>query len=1017
MKTGQGLVQAWRRGWVLWVMLCLGYGVVSGYSGTVLSVTWGGPDYIINADADNASALYNRDRMSVNTQTLFTRVAGSNATQDFEFLYQLLDDDDNIVLLRNNAGNGVNFIVETRTINFGTGTVTSVDHFFRPRPHGALSQNRQYRLDVAVRVAGSSDLSMPRVSSGLRRYWHFTQTATGTARRNVLARITLIEFIRGHAIATGDSDNERGFLARAHVEIRRYDEWDAPRTEDDVEFRLTGRLNQILNKDESLVSLEGGGTSVQINHTYTLASFDNDPQVGIPMPHKTERFFDILFIPEEQLPTVTHQFFARADLLHREFPLLALVNTHLNVAGAAQPLLHFNGVLRTVDGARLIMQRFWDAPTSPVLGAQGNAWLTTISLNRGFLEVHPTISMPLALRTGIPINIALNEEGDAAFLGGELNLNIPANLRVASAPGNLIFERSALRMTVGGLRATVTLILPRGLGVASYNGTNHRIFLSKITRTDAFLFPEDLRPANESIFVPDGHYWRISEESKPFIVHAAQLRWFYAEGIIMPEPPPSGVARIEYVRHTEVAFLTAATALTPEQRQMKSNSGYYQHLSGTAADNQPFFTASEAGKALTQGTVFLNPGSVRTHFPLDANLSWAGTGTITYLNGLPLPVSQLLDSGPVTLAYNRNCGSDCGQLDPRLVTLNTAGVPLKITIDGGLQVAGTISANGNLQIGYIEALTPNVASPFFAHFTGSFTTGSFLSAGHHFAGVSALTNPLDAAGALLNSGIAASNPTVAERPGTSAYRDGLADYPGLNLRTVDEPNAVIGISVLGGEVSPVYNLSNRTKYYLRPSGVSGIHEPTANPFTDPLLIYDYLFEIDQFGLSLLSSQPFVSITRGSLFIPDPAVPSNGFTLHFNPLEFSCLGALTTATLASGPVDHTLSYWNADIRALSAAFMPKAGAACDPSEAFFTLGVRAHASNFTTPFYGTLVFYPNGDLVPGADPQAPEGFDSRLSPAAQLTFRGPGSENYTLTPLHAAYLNRHAEAGPGHNATG
>ncbi|MCC5839263.1 MAG: hypothetical protein JJT96_03985 [Opitutales bacterium] len=245
---------------------------------------------------------------------------------------------------------------------------------------------------------------------------------------------------------------------------------------------------------------------------------------------------------------------------------------------------------------------------------------------------------------------------------------------------------------------------------------------------------------------------------------------------------------------------------------------------------------------------------------------------------------------------------------------------------------------------------------------------------------------------------------------------GSADYPGFNYRVAAESSGIVARSVLGGETSPVYALGPRSKYYTRFGGVSGTHEPTTLPFPDPVLICGYLFEFENFALSFLGSRVHDSRTSGSLYIPDPAVPANGFTVEFDPLFFSCLGGLTTADLANGPFDHTPSYWNADLSALAASFTPKVGAECDPGEAFFTLGVRAYASNIATAFHGNLLFYPDGDLVPGADPSSPPGRDSRLSPASIVRFDGPGGEVYNFTPLHAAYLNRHADAPAGFNGT-
>ena len=76
------------------------------------------------------------------------------------------------------------------------------------------------------------------------------------------------------------------------------------------------------------------------------------------------------------------------------------------------------------------------------------------------------------------------------------------------------------------------------------------------------------------------------------------------------------------------------------------------------------------------------------------------------------------------------------------------------------------------------------------------------------------------AAALLTGYGSPEQPDRMERPMTTPYAEGFADYAGLNFRATDQQAR----SILAGKETPLYALKTRSKYYVRPAGVSGIHD-------------------------------------------------------------------------------------------------------------------------------------------------------------------------------------------------
>ncbi len=322
-----------------------------------------------------------------------------------------------------------------------------------------------------------------------------------------------------------------------------------------------------------------------------------------------------------------------------------------------------------------------------------------------------------------------------------------------------------------------------------------------------------------------------------------------------------------------------------------------------------------------------------------------------------------------------------------------------LTRDGGLIGTGS-TTNGALAWGFI------VASNDFANRTEVFPTASFHMPGSSLRGGSVAASG-DLGGAVLTlTGVDAENLDYIERPdqaftsNLSAYQNGFADYAGMNFAVVSD-SARFATSILAGVKVSHWPLSGRSKYYVRPSGVTGIHEATAGGFPADVRLYGYQTTLSNYTLSFLDGVNLDSRTVGNLVLPYPS----DYTQNFSNLKFSCPGGLLSAELPAGDTAlKQLKYWLADFTPKSFSFASPDE--CNPGEGYLVLGVQAWASQFTTPLSGSWGFKSDGNLINKnfADSVGLADVDSRLKLANNVTFAGPGTETYHFTPSADVYLN-------------
>ena len=956
---------------------------------TIVSVSVTSSEFVIDSDSSRGVG-YDRDEITVQSSMTLDTVG------DFRCDYQLRDEDNNLVPLKDGAGGMTNTFQGPLFSNgvIGGGWVSI--GMIAPAVQLDLDQDYRVRLLVKKQTlpAGPYVTQVSQEAAG-QQFIHFTNTNAADVEVNVRGVIDVIRWTTIWACDT-DSAND-SFQAEVDLLLYRYDDFlQASADTLSVPHQVTFELRE--SSTGNVVAISGGTTG----GSFGMDEFALDGSIQEPYLRTVTRSFSVN--PAVQLDPVNETYYLTVSLTHEEESGEPFVTNQADQEGGPKPLLHFNGTL-LAGGDTIIMESITN---NPEIGAVniGTEWKTLTSVASGYVDGQATF---LVTGTG-PYNIHLFPDGHAEFVDGTGTLSIaaPAVPDVGTV-NNVRFLRSDMSFAANGLSATLRVILPAGMGV--YVGpheipSNH--ILESILDAGTRLLNQNLDPTavgmNFTTGTP-GFVFHIIEESKPVEVVALNLLWNVNTGQFAAGVIPPGADRIRYVRKWEMEALDIVP-IPAEDKELVSNELYYQHVA-TPAASPPVWSADVDNTARLDVTLNIDPGSFESHFPKGAKMTWLAAGQIKIDDDLVVPADSSLPSAEiVVMKYARDCPdaveAGCGTVGEATAKLDPGANLFRFTRDGGIDIEGTYinaSARRDVVMGYIDALSG--ASEVYAHNSTIFANARFLMSGHFLNGDDYTGDEEDAAGRLLNSGFDPTDLNNPERPNSVAYQDGLGDYPGMNYRVDGEASAINCVSVLGGTATPTYELNTRSKFYSRLGGVSGILEPTTNPFPGPVLIYGYEFTFTDYGLSFLDSEVHDSITAGSLFIPDPS----DFTLAFDPLFFSCLGGLTTAEIDGGTFDDTLVFWNAEFTGIAANFQPAIGADCDPSDAYLTLGVQAWASNITTPLTGTLGFKPDGNLIT-ADDGLLEGVDSRLGLPSQVEIAGPNNEIYNFYPAHDAYYENH-----------
>jgi hypothetical protein len=924
---------------------------------------------------DAHGETHERDGLNAGVETYYERGQEDPPATDYQLRFALLDGAGNPHPIFNESGATASEYRVSYTVDLSRRTSLLLSTDVSLKPAAGLDPRQPYAVRVELHEwvpderEGHYELRDTQVTSP-HGFYHFTNTDSGDAAFNVFGALDAAAFGRTYLVNTDPARN--AFTIDVEYSLFRYDAFDLPQGFDQVGVSFDVRLFEESSPETFIPVVVEHDTLSRIVPTYV--------QTSPPVPAVMDRLADTLRVRPGrgvQLDPVHGRYRAVVTLLVQEAPAGALVDAHERDLDAQQ-ILHFNG--RLMFGA--IATTITSLGNDPVQeGREGDDWLPTsvdIAPDGGYVDGRPGHRFS----TGDPLRVRLYEDGTALVADGWALLNLPAEDWDAVA--DVRFRRDFAALDPAGASGNLRAVLPAGMG-----WTSNRLAKTLSPYLDFTDVPlgQDLRPFDR---VTAAGPLYVGEESRPLLHETPDIQW----------NPPAGTfslgsGPVTYVREEELAELEGAPLPDPALAVKRANDGYYRYAVAGPRGG-PVISAAGDGSAELEAMLDVGPGgSFQAHFPRGTTVGWTEAGVIAVdRDRIDTATSYLGGCGQLAVPCDQGCGQDGCPTGAGLASLafRPPEGRLEFTADGGLHAEGSFempAVSDTLQWGAIPGGSR------FAHQVGPFVPAAFFMPGHVLEDGAAVGG--EAPARLLLEGVSTNDLAVFERYGSAAYAAGLGDYAGLNFRMLDNPAAVARSVIGGADVGP-YDLTDRSKYYARASGVSGIHEAEAGSFPSTLNIYGYRFSFTNYGLSYLSSANRDSTTRGSVYLPGPSDE----TFEFDRMKFSCLGALLGAEIPEGSSNKVLKYWVATIDPQSMNFVRNPGQQCDPSKGWLTLGVSTKAAHIDEPLAGVLGFETNGDLI--ARSYNLKGVDSRLRVPSQIRLAGPTNDAYAFTCVSAAYFN-------------
>lgn len=783
---------------------------------------------------------------------------------------------------------------------------------------------------------------------------------------------------------------EKSFVVKGRDYLRRFHDFGPAPATLPVTVRLDGGLR--IAGPNTPVVVKSNPTIVDLNMTAYNASEPQPSRIfGSVAPITT----DVLIEPDNiQLDSVDALYEGTVALSHNENG--GAFASDGDEATDATRLLHFNGTI-------------WFGPVQTVFtnlttASSGNVFAPNylqspiqLPANTGHVAGYPAVQFG-----GGGFTVNLGTDGTATNVNGVFGL----------ATAGQFFDASGIRYQLGGATlssagmtaASLSTWFPTGFGMTT--NTNDFVLSPFVTKSNIVL-DGDLLPDTSNVIFDAASLGvsrlYFSEETKPLLIGASQIEWHISQG----EFYISQAASVDFVRQRDDDDLhdLRGNLVEPLAGDRISNDNYFHNVIAKAGT--PVFVRADAnGAALLSMTATLQENEFRPHFPymnrnIGDHIPMIG-GTLVITNDLvDSSASHILVASTVPVPYARDCGPEAGCDNPVTIgpeILQFTAPPgefgagqLNFTPDGGLLAYGTIPSE-NLTWGFIGGSN-------FAQRTSDVHQGAYRLAGTFLRGdQSTVADALRPAALLFTGWGDSTNAAYVERPGTSAYLDGFANYAGLNFRAPAQ-----GRSFIANQDTGFYPLTSRAKYYVRYGGVSGIHE--AASFPSNLTLYGYSFTFQSYRLSFLDSANWESRTDGQVALPIPA----GFPVEFERMKFLCRGNLDAAQLPATIGTKHLNYWNADLTPLSLQFKPVVGDPCSLTNRFLVLGVETKLPLIPQALHAALGFKPNGNLVTPMNNV--EGVDSRFALPANLNLKGPGESSFPITTASEGYFNNWET--PGH----
>ena len=639
-------------------------------------------------------------------------------------------------------------------------------------------------------------------------------------------------------------------------------------------------------------------------------------------------------------------------------------------------------------------------------------------------------------RYGGDLNVGILPNGDAVSLSTTNLIYLPpgggpaADLGSASA---VTYVRGGMQLTPNGLiTRSIKLYFPAGMSVG-ISTTDRRTYDYAILNTVPL--NQNLEPKTDpqlvrSSFVNDSNPAIIypCTERIPVRFATSTITWSIATGRFTFS---SGEAF--YHQFPQLTRIVNSPADTRNRALPYTNDLYFR-----AAKNVPgsVVLGVRSGGICTVETAAISLPSAKglsgslqafTHYPI-MPIAWVGTGNIFYANNAITGSSELPGAKTTIVLYRRNfpvadCSGVAGSGDENYsgCYFVPSGRTWRFTADGGMRAQGIIGSGydpatdfptGTFSpswVGYLE----NGTNFYGQQITTGLDSGRVMCAGQAVVGseIQALALQERAYGMLYAGHSSPTNSALVERPATTAYDTGAADYPGLNLRAT--PTTLNAASRIAGSLTASYPLASTAKYYLRNSGVSGLHSSASG---NPISLAAYggaVFNLSALQLTYLDGLNKNSGVTGNVTVPTPN--STSFSLSMKRVLLGPQGQIAEAKLLSPQPNITLSYWNFTFTPQAVDFpQPKGCPPPSPSEGFVRLAATAAlpalvAANQTVT--GDLGFYA-GDLVTEDSPVV-NGLKrvSRFEPGSLLSVPGPGGKNWNVAPTGGIYLNQKAVSNP------
>lgn len=949
---------------------------------TDLSVPTNG-GWVIEADAEVGNPTAGRDKIPVSATVDYTSAAAGIFKYRLGFRLRDASGAAHPIFDQNGRSNTVYYAYDT--VGLLTAGKATRSYSAELRPANRLSPTNAYRAELTLDEAQNPNSNIYESTGTSRKglantYYHFTNQVSADTALNAFVTLDDASYTRTYLIDMADSGKD-SFRLQVNFTVRRYDDFKAASvSEATIPVYVRAELSDA-----------DAGTPVPLQTSERLLSFplvrSCDRSSAVPNP-AVQSFGGIAqFRPQmgHQLNSVSRRYRLTLSLKHDDKSDAgpAWVNGN-SLAMAPQQFLHFNGVLRFGD-IESVFDSVGNDPVDDGTGVLGSFIGTRLGIRNqsGFLMD----GSGYAYGDGALLDVKLLPNGDAELRSGGVNA-IALGESTGEVQGIRFKRIPPVRLTPTGGKSDLRVYLPAGLGYAT---NAQALVLDHWLNAPSVLLGPGLIPASP---VTNRDQLFYCKDTLPLRIETTRTVWEPLSGTFTLTP-----SAVSYVRAAELLRLQDADVEDPAMNHKRSNEQMFRFV-----DSVPgviVVRADANGSARWSLDLALTPGEFTTHFPHNTQVRWLGPGVAEIQSDRFVPSRSFLSNAAnVTVSYTQSCPSgDCpGVLKVGHIELKPFGERLAFTPDGGLAAAGTVVSGGELAWGALE-------NNRFVHRTSVFEDASFAMPGSTLRGGSSTLDFYQFPGVLLLTGVDPTTHEATERPFNVAYGSGRADYAGVNLRV--PAKEVTATSVIGGRATGApYELAPNSKYYVRQSGVSGVHQAAEGAAPSNLLLYGYPAGFTTFGLSYLDSDNIDSRTDGYIAVPSPA----DFTLPMEGVRLTCLGDLGGPLLAGGTVTNHLEYWNADFVAHSMEIRRKAGAGCVPGAGTLVVGLSTYASFVQAPLYGSVGFKSDGNILTRADGRLDD-VDSRLSLPNRLEIAGPDGGSYRLRPSPHAYFNNHDDAPP------